>query len=158
VYLSTTNLFFLKSLRLCWKPCGDDDESINHIVHLLVESSINTLLIQTMLFLYLLWACDAIVLVFFYWVFICTCKRVHSCLLLWKHLSETIGRSPFIKLSLYSIWFVIINTFIKKIFVSTLTSLQINISLAEALEKMSAYAKFMKELLKKSEKSWKEKQ
>jgi len=123
VYLSTTNLFFLESLRLCWKPCGDEDESINHIIHLLVESSINTLLIQTMLFLYLLWACDVIVLVFFYWVFICTCKRLLFCLLLWKHLSATISISPFIKLSLYFIRFVIIKTFIKKIFVSTKISI-----------------------------------
>ena len=112
-------LYSSNLLRLGWKPCGDEDESIDHKIHFLVESSINTHLIQTIFFLYLLWACDATVLVFFHWIYICTCKRFISCLLLWKDLSANISRSPFIKLSVYSIRFVIIKTFIKKIFGST---------------------------------------
>jgi hypothetical protein len=114
-------LFFLESLRHCWKPCGENDESIAKKVHLLVESSLDTHLIQTIFFLYLLWACDTTVLVFFQWVYTCTCKRLLSCQLLWKDSSANISRSPFIKLSVYSIRFVIIKTFIKKIFVSTIS-------------------------------------
>jgi len=72
-------------------------------------------LIQTIFFLYLLWACDTTVLVFFQWVYICTCKRLLSCQFMWKDLSVNISRSPFIKLSVYSIRFVIIKTFIKNI-------------------------------------------
>jgi len=90
-------LYSSNLLRLGWKPCGDEDESIDHKIHFLVESSINTHLIQTIFFLYLLWDCDATVVVFFHWIYICTCKRFISCLLFWKDLSANISRSPFIK-------------------------------------------------------------
>jgi len=55
--------------------------------------------------------------------YICTCKRLLSCQLLWKDSSANMSRSSFIKLSVYSIRFVIIKTFIKKIFVSTKDSI-----------------------------------
>ena len=109
MYLSNINLLFLKSLRLCSKPCGHDDESINHKVHLLVESSLNTLLIQTI-----------VVSSFEFGMLL---VGITSCLLLWKASSANISRSLFIKLSVYSIKFVIIKTFIKKIFVSTLPTI-----------------------------------
>ena len=112
-------LYSSNLLRLCWKPCGGEDESIDHKIHLLVESSINTHLIQTIFSIssLSLWCyCFGILSLNIY---ICTCKRLISCLLLWKDLSANISRSPFIKLSVYSIRFVIIKTFIKKIFGST---------------------------------------
>ena len=113
-------LYSSNLLRLCWKPCGNEDESIDHKIYFLVESSIH--LIQTIFFLYILWACDATVLVFFHWVYICTYNRLISYLRLWKDLSANISRSPFIKLSVYFIRFVIVKTFIKKIFGSTVNT------------------------------------
>jgi len=112
-------LYSSNLLKLGWKPCGDEDESIDHKIHLLVESSNNTHLMQTIFFIYLLWAYDATILVFFHWVYICTCKRLISCLLLWKDLRANIIRSPFIKLNIYFIRFVIIKTYLKR-FVITL--------------------------------------
>jgi len=113
-------LYSSNLLRLGWKPCGAEDESIDHKIHFLVESSINTHLIQTIFFSISSWrlwcyCCGILSLN----IYICTCKRFISCLLFWKDLSANISRSPFIKLSVYSIRFVIIKTFIKKIFGST---------------------------------------
>jgi len=115
-------------LRLCWKPCGDEDESIDHKIHL-VESSINTHLIQTIFFLYLLWVCDATVLVFFHWIYIYIYIYIYALaralflVYFSEKTSENIDRSPFIKLSVYFIRFVIIKPFIKKIFGSTHSSI-----------------------------------
>jgi len=95
------------SLRHYWKPCGDDDESINHKVHLLVEYLLTLFWFKKLLyFLLSLWC---------YWFGITSCLRI------WKDSSANISRSPFIKLSVYSIRFVIIKTSIKKIFISTIS-------------------------------------